>query len=173
MPSPQAFFLLHLAQVGLCHAMATSWTYVRRLHPLSVTAAHVCGSPRHVHSPTFQLGSSSNLCADTLAARCDARQQMQYQRPVLQPVPGNQPAPDAPAGLGACVSQQLQQRWMNYRPPPSGLSGVPASHTVPECSFVVDTFSQAAQKSGARHFFLTHFHAGEPLSQCAHIHLRN
>ena len=47
---------------------------------------------------------------------------------------------------------------MHYNPR-SVLQGVAPSHSVAGTSFVVDTFNATAQASGARHFFLTHFHA--------------
>lgn len=56
------------------------------------------------------------------------------------------------------VSQALLQRWLAYRPPPAHSSGLKVSQCVPGCKFLVDLFSKSAQKSGARHFFLTHFH---------------
>ena len=94
----------------------------------------------------------------------------------IQPRPCNAPAsatnaagqapPAAPQAPGQAPTADVQpitpallQRWLAYEPPPTGRAGVSRSQAVPELPFAVDTFNKAAQASGLRHFFLTHFHA--------------
>ena len=115
--------------------------------------------------PRAQVLAAARALAEEHAARAPldtliATAPVDTQPPMATDAAQSAAAAAAPAPPVGTISPALLQRWLAYRPPPSGHRGAPPSQAVPgQPGFLVDTFNKAALASGAKHFFLTHFHA--------------
>eukprot|EP00892_Ulva_mutabilis_P001364 jgi/Ulvmu1/11228/UM072_0065.1 len=108
---------------------------------------------------------TSSFGADKPCVRAAGTEEMQGMPSAIQSRSSHQdshavapPGSDLAATPPSPVPHELLERWLAYTPPPAPFRGLPRSHCVPGGKFVVDQFSKAAQSSGVKHFFLTHFH---------------